>query len=177
MLKLNLCCGMDYREDYINIDFSDVGSDGNPIKIDRKLNILESLPYETCSIDEIIWHESMEHFNRWNSLKILKEIFRVLKISGQLSLTVPNAERQMKILLSRMNDKVTIKDFTEAHERFSFWKWHDDLAGATHESDGFDGDSHKSFWSQNSLKMIIEFLGFKIKKFDVDSSLRVIAVK
>lgn len=167
---------MDYREGYINIDFSDVGSDGKPIKVDLKCDILE-LPYDYDSVDEIIFHESLEHFNRWNGLSVIKSIWMILKPGGKLSLTVPNAERQLKILLTRMNDDVSMDDFLHAHEKFTFWKWHDDLMGATHESDGMDGDSHKTLYSKKSIKWLMDHFGFKIQKFSVDSSIRVEAVK
>lgn len=166
-MKLNVCCGGDYREGYINIDFSDTRSDGEPIKVDLKRDVLkDGLPYETCSIDEIRFSESLEHFCRFDGLKILKELFRVLKIGGKLDLTVPPALQQMKILLLQMSQakNVTMTDFLKAHEKWSVWKYHDDLMGATRE--GSQGDSHLSLWTKEMLRPVLEHVGFTIESID-----------
>lgn len=178
MKKINVCCGLDYREGYDNIDFSLVGSNGEKLKVDIACNILtEKLPYEDSSVDEIRFSEALEHFSRWNGLKVLKELFRVLKPGGKLDLTVPPALKQMKILFQKMLDpkEVSFREFEKAHEMFSYWKWHDDLLGATHESDGTDGDSHKTLYTKQSLKPILEHVGFKIQS--IDDNIFVIATK
>ena len=176
-MKVNLCCGMDYRDGYTNVDFSNVGSDGSPIRVDVVCNILEGLPFRDNSVSELIFHESLEHFNRWNGVEIMKSIYGCMKGGGILSLTVPNAEKQMKMLLVRMSEKLTFDDFLNAHSRWNYWKFHDDLAGATHRSDGFDGDSHKTFYTKSSLISVLEHVGFKIEEIKVDSSIRVRAKK
>lgn len=176
MLKVNLCCGMDYREGYTNIDFSEFGSDGKPIKVDMLWDILEDgLPCELA--DEVVFHESLEHFNRHNGLRVLQTIYAMLKFGGKLSLTVPNATQQLKILLTKMNANLSMDDFFNAHEKFSYWKFHDDLMGGTRPSDGMDGDSHKTLWTPSGLRAALEHFGFKIQKIDIDSSIRVEAIK
>lgn len=166
-MKLNVCCGDDYREGYVNIDFSDKRSDGKDIKIDLKRDVLKNgLPYKDCSVDEIVFRESLEHFNRHDGLKILKELFRVLKTDGKLDLTVPPALQQLKILLIQMSNakNVTFEDFEKAHEKFSIWKYHDDVMGGTRE--GSIGDSHLTLFTKEMLKPILEHVGFKIESID-----------
>lgn len=175
-IKINVCCGDDYREGYINIDFSDKRSDGKDIKVDLKRDVLkDGLPYETCSVDEVVFRESLEHFNRHDGLKILQELYRVLKIGGKLDLTVPPALQQLKILLLQMSNSknVSITDFFKAHERFSVWKYHDDLMGATRE--GSFGDSHATLFTKEMLKPILEFVGFKVEY--IDDNIQVRAIK
>lgn len=177
-MKLNVCCGMDYREGYINVDFSNIGSNGEPIKVDLVCDVLKGLPYKTSSVDEIVFRESLEHFNRWNGLKVLQELFRVLKIGGLVDLTVPNATKQLKILLTQMLNPAPVPftaGFLKAHETWSYWKFHDDLLGATHESDGNDGDSHKTLYTKQSLIPILEYTGFKI--LSIDDNIHVKATK
>jgi ubiquinone/menaquinone biosynthesis C-methylase UbiE len=176
-MKLNVCCGDDYREGYVNIDFSSTKSDGSPIKVDLIGNVLAGLPYEDGLADEIVFRESLEHFNRWNGLKVLKDLYRVLKPGGLLDLTVPPALKQLKILMMQMANpkEVSFDEFERGHELFSYWKWHDDLAGATEPSDGKDGHSHKTFYTKQSLKPILEHVGFKI--ISIDDNIHVKATK
>lgn len=175
-MKLNVCCGMDYREGYINIDFSDIGSDKKPIKVDKKWNILtEPIPFPVNSVDEIIFRESLEHFNRWNGRWALSQLHAMMKPDGILDLTVPNAKKQMKIFMMQMDNVKHIDDFLFAHERFTALKWHDDLMGATHLSDGTDGDSHKTLYSPNMLRVLLESVGFKI--ISIDDNIHVKATK
>lgn len=176
LIKLNVCCGDDYREGYVNIDFSDKRSDGKSIKVDLKRDVLRNgLPYDDSSIDEIVFRESLEHFNRHDGLKILRELFRVLKVGGRLDLTVPPALQQLKILLMQMSSakKTSISDFLEAHEKFSVWKYHDDLMGGTRE--GSIGDSHLTLFTKEMLRPILEFVGFKI--IQIDDQIQVYAEK
>ena len=170
-LKINLCCGGNYREGYLNVDFSDLRSDKESIKVDLNFDVRKKLPWDDNSVSEIVFRESLEHFNRWDGLNILKEIYRVLKPGGKLDLTVPPAQKQMKILLQMMSRNIIIEDFLDAHGRFSPIKYVDDLMGATHETliDGVDkgqGDSHKMLFTKQWLECILKYVGFKIVKID-----------
>lgn len=162
-MKLNVCCGQDYREGYINIDFSDVGVNGSKVKIDVVHDILNGLPYPENSADEIVFREALEHFHRLQGLDILKELYRVLKPGGKLDLTVPPALKQLKMLLIQLQNakSVPIEDFLYAHERFSVWKWHDDLMGAPNPNKQY-GDSHLTLYSPETLRTVVEYVGFKI---------------
>lgn len=165
-MKLNLCCGDDYREGYINIDFASLRSDGKPIKVDLVHDITKGLPYEDNSVDEIVFRESVEHFSRWWAPVLLKEFLRVLKKGALLDLTVPPALQQMKLLMLAMQSSknLTWEDFEQAHERFNVFKRHDDLMGATHLQS--KGDSHLSLWSAPMLKCVVEYAGFQIIELD-----------
>ena len=101
-MKLNVCCGLDYREGYVNIDFSDISSAGHPLKVDRVCDITKGIDLEDNCASEIVFRESLEHFNRWVGLNILKELYRLLAPGGVLDLTVPPSLKQMKILLNQL---------------------------------------------------------------------------
>lgn len=166
-MKLNVCCGQDYRKGYINIDFSQIGPDGKLMDVDIIADLLAGLPYADNVADEIIFRESLEHFHRWNGLKALKELFRVLKPGGLLDLTVPPVLRQLQVLAIKMQAErsVTMEDFFDAHTKFSVWKWHDDVFGATNPDKNF-GDSHLTAYTQYTLRPILEYVGFKILSID-----------
>ena len=168
-MKINLCCGMDYREGYINVDFADVGSDGKPIKIDLKHDILYGLPWQDDSVDELVFRESLEHFNRVQGYQVLKEITRVLKPGGKLDLSVPNAPKQLKMLLAYSGQAVTIKQWLDPHSSpWSYAKYHEDVMGATH----FDskGDSHLTLYTRKLLHSITMSLGLLLVEYKEDSS-------
>lgn len=171
-MKINLGCGKDYREGYINIDYVPFGSDGSDIKVDLFHNIKSGLPFEDNIIEEIICHEFLEHQSRFDSLFTMQECYRVLKSGGLLDVTVPPVERQLKIFLLKVNEQVTMDDFFNPHNNWKFFKFHEDFAGAVNErtykngKDWGDGGSHKTFFTVNSIKCMLEYCGFKIGTID-----------
>ncbi|MCK9568368.1 methyltransferase domain-containing protein [Candidatus Pacearchaeota archaeon] len=80
-MKLNLGCGNDYREGYINCDIS---PEVNPDKI---VDLEKKLPFQDNSVDEIIIEHVMEHFHE--PLKLLKEFYRVCKNEAIIKIKVP----------------------------------------------------------------------------------------
>ena len=124
-MKINLCSGGDYREGYINVDFSKCRSDMTPTKVDLVHDIRKGLPWNDNSVDELIFRESLEHFNRLQGYEILKEIYRVLKNGGKLDLSVPNAPRQLKMLINFVDRQVTMKQFLNPHQSpWGYFKFH-----------------------------------------------------
>lgn len=97
MTKLNLACGEDYKNGYINVDFYDTR------KADEVWDI-RNIPYPDNSVDEILASHIIEHFDAKSGPIILKEWLRVLKPGGILKLETPD-------LLS------TCKDFVAADEQ------------------------------------------------------------
>ena len=81
-MKLNIGCGTDIREEYINID--KYPHDERVVRCD--INI-EPLPFKTESVSEIICHQTIEHLN--NPEFAINEMQRVLKKGGKLSVSIP----------------------------------------------------------------------------------------
>ncbi|NQY68139.1 MAG: methyltransferase domain-containing protein [Flavobacteriales bacterium] len=86
MKKLNLGCGEDYREGFVNIDFHD------HINIDVQHN-LNSFPYpfEDNEYDYIIASHILEHLEL--PFEVVKELHRILKPGGILHIKVPHFSR------------------------------------------------------------------------------------
>lgn len=82
MKKLNLGCGKNIKEGYINIDL--YKGDG----VDIILNLEEArLPFPENSVDEIYISHALEHIsNRYN---LILECHRVLKPRGKLIIYLP----------------------------------------------------------------------------------------
>lgn len=84
MLKLNLGCGPDYREGWVNIDVD------KRVKTDRCVDFLEKgIPFKANSVDEIFCKNLFEHVP--NPLAFLLEMKRVLKKSGRAVIVTSNA--------------------------------------------------------------------------------------
>lgn len=82
MKKLNLGCGTDIREGYINLDISNLPG------VDVVHNI-ESLPlpFGDDTFDEIICQDVLEHVEY---IPVLEEIYRIMKTNGALKIRVPH---------------------------------------------------------------------------------------
>ena len=83
MTRLNIGCGNQILEGYCNIDIN------NP-KADFDWDIRIPLPYKDNSIDEIKAIAVLEHFNKYEHIKIFQDWVRVLKRFGVLEVKVPD---------------------------------------------------------------------------------------
>ncbi len=81
-MKLNIGCGYDYKEGYVNIDNTE------EIKTDLCMNPDEErLPYKKNSVEEIYCRHTYEHFE--NPLFVLEEFYRVVKKGGKIIIITP----------------------------------------------------------------------------------------
>lgn len=86
-MKLNVGCGENKLEGYINVDGE---ASTNP---DLLLDIRgQQLPYEDGSVDLVQMFHSIEHIERKYWPRIFLEFWRVLKPSGSLFLAYPEFE-------------------------------------------------------------------------------------
>jgi hypothetical protein len=83
--KLNIGCGRDIREDYINVDFRQL--DGVDVVAD-----VMNLPFEPDSIKEIYAAHIIEHFTEGDLKDIVKYWYSLLQKDGYLTLITPNVE-------------------------------------------------------------------------------------
>jgi len=83
MIKLNLGCGTDIREGWINID-SYERSNGT-VNMD-----ITKLTYENNYADEICARDVLEHVTHRKTMDVLREWYRVLKPGGKIYIQVPN---------------------------------------------------------------------------------------
>ncbi len=100
--KLNLGCGKDYRQGWVNLDA--VAS----LKPDVVHDIGQPLPFVDHSFDFVLAQDILEHFTKENVVEVIKEISRVLKVGGELEVRVPNVTD----IVSRFaNDEETRNEF------------------------------------------------------------------
>jgi len=83
MNKLNLGCGLDYKEGYINMDFNE------EVKADKHFNLNElPYPFKSNSFSEILMIRILEHLN--NPDLVMKEIHRIAKPKAIIKIRVPH---------------------------------------------------------------------------------------
>ena len=85
-MMLNFACGSRIHKDFENIDFYPINENI------KKVNLLKTLPYKDNTFDIAYSSHFLEHLDKDNAKKILKEIKRVLKNNGILRLVVPDLE-------------------------------------------------------------------------------------
>jgi hypothetical protein len=81
--KLNLGCGEDYKEGWINLDILNIKKD-----IKHNLNKIP-YPFKKSIFKEIFMKMILEHVN--NPITVLKEIIRISKKNAKIIIIVPHA--------------------------------------------------------------------------------------
>ncbi len=88
-VKLNVGCGTDYKEGWINIDNN---SDENIKNLDLNWDLRKPLPFPADSVDFIFNEHFMEHLSVEEGQVALKDFKRVLKKGGVLRIAMPDLE-------------------------------------------------------------------------------------
>lgn len=123
------------------------------------VDIRKSFPLEDNSVDYIYCSQVLEHFERHNALRILKESLRVLKSGGIMRISVPNIAKMFTIYqeLSKSSPKMAAKEIN-----LIWWGYEKDGPAPgifTKFSRLFIRD-HQWHYDQASLKETLEEAGF-----------------
>jgi len=86
-LKLNVGCGTDYKDGWINIDNN---SDDNIEKLDLNWDLRKPLPFHDNSVDFIFNEHFFEHLTTDEAEKTIKDLMRVLKPGGVMRIAMPD---------------------------------------------------------------------------------------
>ena len=81
-VKLNLGCGLDYREGYINIDIV------RNVKVDILADLNLNLPFRDCVAEEVLCVDVLEHIN--DPCYLLEEIYRVCRAKAKVIVHGPH---------------------------------------------------------------------------------------
>lgn len=140
-IKLNIACGLDYQEGYINADLYPLEN----AKIDQIFDVKE-IPYPDNSVDEIRALHIIEHFDFYEGQEILKEWYRALKPGGKLVIETPD-------LLA------TCDAFVKGDEAFRVL-----LYGHFFAMPWIPGQTHKFLFTETQLRAQLDWTGFKNTK-------------
>lgn len=136
-MKLNLGCGDQIMEGYINCDLYDKKAD---VKCDVK-----QLPFDDNSADYIYIYAShiIEHFDFYEGHEVLKEWYRVLKPNGTIYIETPD---MMAICLKFIS--CPIDEQYQLYPQFFATPW-------------VDGQTHKFLYTENQLGNTLFSLNYK----------------
>ena len=86
-MKLNLGCGKDYRDGWVNVDFYD----DSTCDIKHDLEVFP-WPWEDDSVSEILIKHTLEHLGAdWKVyIKILQEMYRICEDDAEIMVAVPS---------------------------------------------------------------------------------------
>ena len=106
-MKLNLGCGKDIREGWVNVDWVDAPG------IDMVLDISDHLPFPSNSVSEVLVSHVLEHIIDWEAVVI--EIWRILKPGGTVKIIVPYG-LELQTYHKRFFDEKTLDGFIEGSQ-------------------------------------------------------------
>ena len=90
MKKLNLGCGPDYKEGWVNLDCR------NNVKTDLKWNLDKfSYPFKDDTFEEVLMNMVLEHLQY--PTRVLGELIRICKNNAKIVLLVPHAHSYSNI--------------------------------------------------------------------------------
>lgn len=111
--KLNLGCGEDYRENWINLDFN------RKMKADVYADIEKKLPFKGNTFDYVYTEHVLEHVR--NLVQLMKELKRVCKNGAIIEIRVPHASSMLAF-----QDPTHVRFFTYlTFDYFSDWGFYD----------------------------------------------------
>ena len=87
MYKLNLGCGIDYKEGFVNAYLH--------CDVDVRMDFNEKFPFDDNYFDEIYMRHSLEHSK--NRVFTLQEIYRVAKDNALITIIVPHSSHPSAI--------------------------------------------------------------------------------
>lgn len=138
MIKLNLGCGNDYVEGYVNID-RDPKYCTNGVDL---IADIRCLPYQANSVGEIRVEGCLEHLSYRDVMPTLIHWFCLLKPNGKIVIETPNLMRVLK--------DVT-KEWTNINSHA-----YETLYGGQRNSTEY----HTGLWDIHHLVMYMEVAGF-----------------
>lgn len=139
--KLNVGCGWDHREGYLNIDFLEVH--GPDLVADvRDLHMLPSGHYR-----ELVAQDILEHLERSEIDPALEEWARVLAVGGRLILRVP--------------DLLGVARLLTANRTIDF---HHQMIHALLGTQAYNGDYHHATFTELTLRDSLHRAGFVVEE-------------
>lgn len=135
--KLNLGCGGDILEGWINIDLWPCRSEV------RALDISEPLPFEDGTIAAIRAIDCFEHIPHAKAKGVLRAWTRLLKHGGKLTIRCPDMIQQCRYLVNGP------------------WKW-ETFNRMVFGGQETPGNFHFSGWTKDTLMNTVQEFGLKI---------------
>lgn len=95
-VKLNLGCGTDYKDGWVNIDNN---SDDNIEKLDMNWDLRNPLPFKDGTVDFIFNEHFFEHLTVEEGQVCIKDFMRTLKKGGVMRIAMPDLAMSVSLYL------------------------------------------------------------------------------
>jgi predicted SAM-dependent methyltransferase len=136
---LDICGGeFPYGNGFLNVDVRPMP------KVDIVADITERFPFEDGQVDEIFSCGTLEHFYTGTVIQVLKEMCRVLKPGGLITVGVPNGETIL----------ADFKEGTMPFEQFNQY-----IYGSV-QADSNPYNVHRSLWTPKRMEDALKQAGF-----------------
>ena len=83
-VRINLGCGRDYREGWLNVDMN------RNVKTDEVVDLTAPLPWPDNYADEVLLDHVLEHIPRERLFKFLDELWRISKPDSTIRIHTPH---------------------------------------------------------------------------------------
>lgn len=106
MLQLNIGCGTDYREGFVNIDGSDSLS-----KVDKRLDLGKGgllNHFARGEVSLILAQDIIEHFFHWQAVRLFREFYELLMPDGRVKIQAPDAQFILEKWRAPLQRKLTL---------------------------------------------------------------------
>lgn len=149
MMRLHLCCGGVYLEGYTNVDKHpfEPGDDSRSGCVADLMADVFDLPFAPGSVSEMVLIHGLEHFTRYDGVRLLGRLAELLSPDGVLYMEMPSRnpvlflvaiERALSLLAPRRDSN------TFGKGPASSMLWGNQWAG-------FDYETHRYLWSTSEL--------------------------
>jgi predicted SAM-dependent methyltransferase len=147
-VKLHLGCGGERWRDFINVDLNP----HDPTRQDRSRSgciadvyaDMRALELPDDSVDEIFTAHTIDHFTRWEAIKMFRDWRRILKPGGLLTIEVADFWRCILWLFHPLREKRRL-----GRTQFYGNQW-----------DEIDFETHRYLWSARELTNILREIGY-----------------
>lgn len=150
-MKINVGAGTDIKQGFENCDIRKGPG------IDKVFDMSKGMPFEDGEAEEINAQDILEHFPFRDTEKMLLEWKRVLKKGGMLTIQVPNIDKHIKDYWNDRDDKRYVNGYDNA---FEF------LRANIFGGQDYEGNFHKTCFTPNTLRLVLEKLGFTMLSLD-----------
>lgn len=144
--KLNLGCGNDYREGYVNVDLNT----GHRVDLVSDVTWLKAVTDGSCV--EVLAQDVLEHIPRARGATALKEWNRVLESGGKLRLRVPSLIHLLGLLKDKNRQSVQEQK---------------QLIQCLYGTQGYEGDFHFNGYTEVTLRQELLASGFELTQLKI----------
>jgi SAM-dependent methyltransferase len=149
MTRLHVCCGGVYLSGYVNVDkyTFEAGDDSRSGCVADLLADAFNLPFPRGGVSEIVLVHGLEHFTRYDGVRLLQGFAELLAPDGVLYLEMPS--RNPVLFLTALERVLAL--FLPRHRSREFGRGPASSMLWGNQWAGFDYETHRYLWSANEV--------------------------